>query len=312
MNDQKMIKKIFSLSRYDFINNFTNWISITGFHAVILSIIFCFLCYATQDYNISYWGWAPNIVLDLISKFYFLINSSSLVTIIVGALTISFILLTPLIIIQNSLDLAFDSSMQGLFIRNTHIGSYFAVIILSNILLLLFMKLLSYFTIFAMLYFMQTSYILNIFFIRFFVLATTFIIIYFKQMIYFLAMHVLEYKKDILLSCKEIYQMVSGKFLFLSKILLVQMLIVACALIALYVSLETFVSVIVPFILWFFDLFQLSVVATFVYMLYNFFYVWAYLLLYVWICLVIAHVYRQLACPPVGTMSCPTCKSCDK
>lgn len=312
MNDQKMIKKVFSLSHYDFMNNFSNWISITGVHAVALSIIFSFLCYATQDYTIAYWGWAPNIVFDFISKFYILINSSSLVTVIIGGLTISFILLMPLVIIQNSLDLAFDSAMQGLMIRNTHIGSYFTVAITSNILLLLFMKLIGYFTIFAMLYFMQTSYILNVFVVRLFVVAMSFMVLYFKQIIYFLGMHILEYKKDIWLSCKEIYQMISGKFLFLSKILLIQILIVACALIALYISLETFVSVIVPFILWFFDLFQLSIISPFVYMLYNFFYVWAYLLLYVWICLVIAHVYRQLACPPVGNMSCPSCTSCEK
>ncbi len=60
MHDQKLIKKIFNLAWYDFGNNFNNLLSITGLHAIIISVLFCALCFVTSNYQVSLWGWTPN------------------------------------------------------------------------------------------------------------------------------------------------------------------------------------------------------------------------------------------------------------
>ena len=143
-------------------------------------------------------------------------------------------------------------------------------------------------------------------------ITATVFILYCMQLAYFLSMQILEYKAGIWESCKEIYRMTTGKIFFLCKILLLQILIAACVLTILYFGLGTVIAVIMPIISWFFEILQLQMAPMLVYMLYNFFYLWSYLLLYVWVCLVTAHVYRQLVCPPIDNASCASCTSCEK
>lgn len=313
MNDQKLIKKIFSLAYYDFSNNFTRWLSIVGLHAIIISIIFYSLCFVTSDYDVTYWGWAPNIIFDWTNKLYNLILGDAPTWMLGGMslVLVTGVILLPLVIIQNCLDLAFDSSMRG-YSMNSVVFSYIGAMIIGNGLLLLFMQLISSVVIFAMLYWMQASLIMNSFAIKAFMLVMSWFILYFMQKAYFLSMHILEYKVGIWQSCKEVHCMLIGKFLFLSKILFLQIFTGICVLTMLYLCLGTVIGLIMPIIVWIFTVLQLSIEPVFIYMMYNFFYLWAYILLYAWVCLVAAHVYRQLVCPPADNVACSSCQSCEK
>jgi len=312
MNDQKLIKKILNLSYYDFSNNFTNWFSISGLLAVVIMFVFCGLCYVTSDYSISYWGWVPNIFIDWINRFYSLIAEgvstwmlgTTIITLLAAGITI------PLIVIQNALDLAFDSSMSG-FSLHSLTSAYVGAMILSNSLLLLCMELISCIVVFAILFFMQMSFSMDAFIVKVFMAMVSCFVLYFMQQICFFGMHILEYKKGIVQSSKDLSAMVAGKTLFLCKVLLLQLFIATTAAILLYFSLGRVIKILLPMILWFFELLHVRVEPLFIAMMYNFFYMWAYLLLYGWICLVTAHVYRQLICPPVENASCASCKSCD-
>ncbi len=308
MNDQRIIKKIFNLSYYDFSNNFTNWFSITGLLAVAIMIMFCSFCCVTSDYSISSWGWFPNILFDWTNKFYGLAveGTSTLMFGITSLVLLVSAIILPLVVIQNALDLAFDSSMSG-FSLHSLTCAYVGAMILTNSLLMLCMQLISCVIVFAILFFMQMSFSMDAFIVKVFMAMVSCFVLYFMQQIYFLGMHLLEYKKGIIQSSKDVCVMVAGKTLFLCKVLVLQVSITTAAVIVLYFALGRVIKIILPMILWFFKILQLRVESIFIAMMYNFFYAWAYLLLYGWICLVTAHVYRQLICPPVENASCSSC-----
>ena len=312
MNDQKLIKKILNLSYYDLSNNFTNWFSIAGLLAVIIMLMFCGLCYVTSDYSISYWGWLPNMLFDWSNKIYslmiedvptWMLGITSLVLVVAG-------ITLPLIVIQNALDLAFDSSMSG-FSLHSLTFAYVGATILSNSFLMLGVQLISSLVIFVIFFFMQTSFSMNAFIAQVFMAIASGCVIYFIQQSYFLGMHILEYKKGIMQSCKDLFAMVAGKTVFLCKVLLLQVVMAITAILLLYFSLGRVIKLLLPMILWFFERLQLHVEPIFIAMMYNFFYAWSYLLLYGWICLITAHVYRQLVCPPVDNATCSSCQSCE-
>ena len=314
MKNQKLIKKIFNLAYYDFSNNFTNWLSIAGLHAIIISIVFCGLSFVTSDYAVTNWGWAPNILFDWTNKFYSLIvdDVPGWMLGVSSLILISGIIILPLVVIQNALDLAFDSSMSGFSFNHTIVFSYVGAMIFCNTILLLFMQLMSCIAIFMMLYFMQASFAMDALIVKMCMLIMSCLVLYFMQLTYLLSMHILEYKKTIWQSCKELRQMISHKIAFLSKILLLQALIASCVVAVLYLCLGAVITIIMPMILWFFVTMQLHVEPIFILLVQNFFYLWLYVLLYAWMCLVTAHVYRQLVCPPVENASCSSCQSCPK
>ncbi len=200
--------------------------------------------------------------------------------------------------------------MRGFSIAGL-VFSYVGAMILGHGILLLFMQFMSGVAIFSILYFMQTTVIMHLFVIRFIMFMIAALILYFMQLTYFLSMHILEYKQNIWQSCKEVYQMISDKFLFLSKILFLQILISISVLSFFYIGLSRVVTFFAGVIAWPFNLFAIDLSLIFIYMVHNFFYAWAYLLLYAWVCLVWAHVYRQLNCPPTENPSCASCKSCE-
>jgi hypothetical protein len=199
--------------------------------------------------------------------------------------------------------------MRGYSLSNL-IFSYVGAMIVTHCLIFLSIELFSCVAIFTMLYLMQTNMGMNLYLIRIFMLATTFFILYCMQMGYFFSMHILEYKKGIWQSCKDIHRMIVGRFIFLWKILLVQIAIAIIVYTFIFMFFGFVIKILMPYILWFFTLSLLPIDIIFVVMMYNFFYIWAYTLLYTWICLVAAHVYRQLICPPTDTISCQSCNSC--
>ena len=313
MNDRKLIKKIFNLAHYDFSNNFTNWFSIAGLHAIIISIIFCCLCFVTSDYSVTSWGWSPHLLFDWTNKFYSLIvdDVPNWMFAITNIAVVASLIVLPLIVIQNALDLAFDSSMSG-YSCNMIAFSYAGAMLFCNTMLLLFMQIMSCIGVFIGLYFMQANFAIDAFIVKISMLIMSFFVLYCMQLTYFLSMHILEYKKGMWQSYKDLVRMVHRKVLFLCKILFLQLCTIGCVLAFLYLCLGPVIIVIMPMILWFFSALHLVVEPIFIVMMFNFFYVWAYVLLYAWICLVLAHVYRQLMCPPVENASCLSCTSCEK
>jgi len=318
MNDQKAIKKILSLARYDFIQNLGNWFSITGLLAVVLLLVFCGLCVVLSDYDVSYWGKISNLFFDWGFKLSDLIAydiAYGFMGLILLIVTVA-VLFFPLVSMQNSLDLAFDSSMRGLSVTGPII-SYVFMMIGTSLLVLSILFGLSYFGFFVgiqyLMLFLQNYMHTSISFLLRVIEFTIYgIIFYIIQIQYMAMMHILEYKKSIWESYQELFSMISGKLKFLGKMLCIQTFIVTCVLAFLYYCLGFVIAAIMPIIIWMFDMLHVSLEPIIIYMMYNFFYLWAYLLLYSSVCLVRAHMYRYLVCPPVENVTCQSCNSCSK
>lgn len=316
MNNQKLMKKIFSLARYDFNNNLSKWLTISCLQAVIMTIIFCGLCYITSDFDVVSWKWAPNVLFDSSNKLYNLMSGELPVWMLGITLLVIAIcgVLLPLVTLQNSLDLAFDSSMSGFSINSYYsLYNYLAAMLIFNGLFLALVQLVSGFCIIMLFYVMQGHYQIHLASLNCCMFIISCLFLYGMQMNYLLSMHILEYKKNLWESCKEFYAMIQGKLFFLSKILVWQLCGVIIAITALYLFFGIAITFItIPLITWMINVLQLAIEPVFITMLHNFFYLWAYALFYAWICLVIAHVYRQLICPPLDTIACPSCTSCEK
>ncbi|MBP6870137.1 hypothetical protein KBC04_04595 [Candidatus Babeliales bacterium] len=316
MNDYKTIKKVFSLAWYDFSNNFTNWFAITGLHAIFVMLVFSALSFILGNFDVSFWAWLPNLFLDWADRFNELLYFNEIYDVygigefLVG-LFLSCGIILPLIIFQNSLDLAFDSLMRGMQVTGPLL-SYFCAMILSHVVLAACFELMSYGSIYGAFYLLQHNIFINLYMIKICIFVVTCLFLYIMQLLYIFVMHVLEYQKGLWISVQEFYSMQKGKVLFLAKMLCLQILIAVPALIFIYYSFGTIIQIVTKFIFWFFELFQINLNLTFVFMLNNFFYIWVYILLYAWVCLVTAHVYRQLVCPPIQNVSCSSCTSCEK
>lgn len=311
MNDQKMIKKVLQLTYYDFSNNFNNWLSITGLQAVWFSILFFIVCYLAGDCSVNYWGWAPNIFFDWVIKLcrLYVVHANQLAFCVSALLLLGGITAFPLIVIQNALDLAFDSAMRGFSLQGP-IFSYVAVTYLSNFLFFGFLQLCNSIMIFFILYMLQLNVTFEAWFLRICLLCIVFVFLYCMQLNYIGTMHLLEYKKGILQSYKELCAMTAGKMMLLIKFLAMQLLIIAVAVILLYSCFGYAINFLAMLITWPFHVLSLYIHPVIIPILCNFLYVWAYMLLYGWICLAVAHLYRQLVCPPTDIISCQSCQSC--
>lgn len=305
----KIIKKIYQLSWYDFNQNFNTWFTITGLHAVVVMCLFAGLTFLTADYALELWSWLPNLFFDFQIKMAYLSMQDLplVIKIGVGLLFLFIIKSLAIIVIQNSLDLSFDCSMRGYAIHDV-IFSQIGLMLLSNsVLFFALLHVIAAFSIFMMLYVTQIDFMSGFIATKFFIAGMMFIILYLLQIFHFLVMHIIEYKKGIVESYKDIYDMIAHKFVFLSKILLLQIGSALLILTAIYFGLNVVISVILPFMLWIFNFLSLAIPILFIVILSNFFYVWIYILLYAWLCLVLAHTYRQLICPPTQTPSCSGC-----
>lgn len=313
MHDKKLIKKIFGLARYDFLQNFNNWVSITGLLAIITMVLVGLLCCVTKNYDLNVWKLPTILFADIQTVFVrliaclpqisFLFEQELLLQIISYSLAFCgdlFFAYLFVVIVQNCLDLAFDSAMSGLsmHIDRFHIWfvSWFAVSTLIASELFNYGKI-------NLLHLILSSY--------FFITCVSGIILYGLQVLYLISMHQLEYKKGYVQSCKDIFQMLHDHAL-LSIVLLLQLCIAILAVGSIYFLLDPVIKVFMRCILWPFAILQISTPSTLILMLSNFFYVWAYLLCYAWICSVWAHLYRQLVCPPTINPSCLSCSTCPK
>jgi hypothetical protein len=313
MHDKKLIKKIFGLARYDFLQNFNNWVSITGLLAAVTMVMFGLICCVTKNYDLHVWKLPTTLFADIQTVFARLIaflpqtcslfEKESLLQVVSYGLAFCgdlFFTYLFVVVVQNCLDLAFDSAMSGLSMHfdRFHIWfvSWFAITTLFASEILNYGKI-------NLLHLVLPNY--------FFIACLSGIILYCSQILYLISMHQLEYKKGYVQSCKEVFQMAHDHAL-LSIVLLLQLCIAIPAVASIYFLLDPVIKVFMRCILWPSTIVQISIPPVLILMLSNFFYVWAYLLLYAWICLVWAHLYRQLVCPPANNPSCLSCSSCSK
>lgn len=300
MKDQKLIKKIFNLAYYDFNQNSTNLMIISGLQAILISIFFCILCFLLSDYSVTSWAWMPNIIFDLMHKLsaLFFSDTSRWICIPASLIAVAGIALFPLVIMQNCLDLAFDSSMSGFSVSVKRMfKSWIAMILfVSGPLLLVGFFLNSYnFLLLWPLWYLGA----------FLTLCCVYIAL-------FIGLHALEYKFSVVKSLKDVFHMIQTKFLFLGKTFLIQCLMAGSILFIFSLFSKIIINFFTRVLVWPFNLLGVFVPSVFTIMIANFFYAWAYILLCVWVCLVTAHVYRQLICPPVENASCLSCDSCEK
>ena len=309
MHNNKLIKKIWGLARYDFMSNLTNWLTITGALATGVIVSFGLLTFATHSYQVPLWN-LPNIMfhnlIDVFCAFVrYIYNNPFLLDTDESLAIIELILfaLLPAIILQNSLDLAFDSTMSGFRVLDKLYEfclAQVAFLIAHGLILwicmnnLTIIKLLGNYNLELA---MQAILILSYFCIL--------------QTCYLVGLHILEYKKRLLESIKDVVSMMKHQQLLLAQIVLLQVLVTGIATAAIYFLLQPAVIFLVKFIFWPFSLLHIAIAPVFFMIMSNFFYCWTYMMLYAWICLVTAHLYRQLACPPSNNTSCSSCTSCE-
>jgi|GEM_PF-2928915 len=300
MKDQKLIKKIFNLAYYDFNQNSTNLMTISGLQAILVTMFFCTLCFLLSDYAVTSWAWAPSVVSDFTQKLSALCLGDTLrwISTPVSLVAVIGMILLPLIIMQNCLDLAFDSAMSGFSVSiKGMLKSLMAMIFfVSGPFLAVGLALYGY----NFLWLWLLRYVG-----AFFMLCIVYITL-------LIGLHALEYKFTAIKSLKDVFHMIQTKFVFLGKTFVIQCLITGSILFVFSFISKIIISFFTRVLVWPFTLLGVFVPAVFTIMIANFFYVWAYLLLCAWICLATAHVYRQLICPPVENASCPSCDSCEK
>lgn len=321
MNDIKKIKKIFNLTHYDFINNLHSWLSITGLQAIIYIIFFIGICAVLNNFDMSYWESIPNLLFDWQDKLYELfychqVDSFYQMKIFCLDLFLIQFFLFPVVVLENALDLAFDSLMRGMSIRLIPVH-YIIGLTLALIFVLAIYQFVRLSIMHGCMYLVYNKGLLilckifcNDFFIYFGYGLQIFLYAYLLQLLYIFVMHLLEYKKNIIISGKEFYEMIQGKKIFLIKILVLQLVITVISLTFFYFFLGFIIKIIMPFFTLIFKLLSISVAPAFIFMMSNFFYTWAYLLLFSWISLFTAHIYRQLVCPPIDNLACLSCTSC--
>ena len=314
MHDKKLIKKIFGLARYDFIQNFNNWVFMTGLLAAVIMTVVGLLCFVTKNYDLHLWKLPHLMIQAWIDSFAslssYLWNNSGNTYYHAESLFLAVglpFLMFPIIIMQNCLDLAFDSAMSG-FTMSVDISYKFCVEQIS----LLFINVVCFGNFLAIWLLLPTIIFYNDVFRSVVSIMLSLLLIFNWQTISLMQLHMLEYKKNLFVSLQDLYGMIKNKQILLFKILVLQICAGGLSIAGIYFLLNPVIKVFLRFMLWPCKILQLSVPSIIVIMLSNFFYVWAYLMVYAWIYLVLAHVYRQLVCPPVDNASCPSCTSCEK
>lgn len=296
MNDQKLMLKILNLSRYDFFNNLGSWLIITGLQSAFLTIVFLGLTFVTADHSFTNWIWFPDLVFDFINKAYVLIaqdqSKLAIGSILFGVAYACYMI--HINVIHNSLDLAFDSSMRGFSVTVHDLwSSYLSVPVLA-----LFFGIIASITSYSAMYIYSHSFM---------VMVLAILNLYFIQYYYFLSMHLVEYREGILESVTKIAHLMRHRLFFLFASIILQICIAAAWMTFVYLTFWPLTRYFVNTILWFFAILGLHAHENVTHMIYNFFYLWDYIYLYAWICLVMAHIYRQLICPPSDSPSCSSC-----
>lgn len=300
MNLIASIRKIFSISNYDLKNNIKNWFYLIGLQA-ILGLVLSLFVFLPGSFSISY----PHpfflfdsyqLVLDdeYFSLAYnfrnFFIYSKFLLCII---LELCRKVLFPIMILQNALDLAFDSSMRGFTIKGPLFSYFF--IVLSFALFGQFVSV--WYSIFMNL----EGYELIGFSA---VIASWIMYVYLYQKLRFVGLHLFEYKQGVIKSIQASWKMTQGKILFLSIVSCIQIILFFIFYYG-YAYLDEFLMNLVVYR---FGIYVDSIFITIATILISTAMMTVWLCMTVWYYLIEAHIYRELICPATQQTGCSSCE----
>ena len=314
------IGKIFNLANYDFKNNFKSWLKLLSMQAIVIATLLLY-----RFLPGSFMVFCPDIFFGVgsfkcvLGEEYFSLawnlTSVLMCTKIVIAILSEYLLhiLFPIMILQNALDLAFDSTMRGFAIKGPlmlYVVAVHAFYLCRNLIvdyssngLIQIYQICGTWS-YGLL--IDTT-ILILFILGLCVYLGLFV--YAFQILRFVGLHLFEYNAGIKKSVQASYEMTRGKILFLSMISLVQLFgIIGMLIVSLYLAkfgiyILNILLKIIPLNLLSVDMFSFAV-NSFTIIFSAIF--WS--LLMAWYYLVEAHTYRQLVCPAVDK---PVCESCE-
>ena len=235
------IGKIFNLANYDLKNNFKSWLNLLGMQAIIIATLLLYR-YLPGSFMIS----CPDIFFGMgkfncwLGEEYFslALNLTSVlmcVKVVIAMLSeYLFHILFPIIILQNSLDLAFDSTMRGFTVKRPlflYVVAVHAFYLCRNLIVDHGNGLRIY-----MYPHGTDSLYLSI---SFLIICAVALILYVHlfQRLRFVGLHLFEYNAGIKKSVQASYEMTRGKIFFLSMISLVQLFgIIGMLIISLYLA----------------------------------------------------------------------------
>jgi|GEM_PF-1609985 len=313
------ILKIFHMAWYDMKSNISTWL-----YLISLSMLIVFLLVYLSE-NVTWFY----IDIDLFKCIYSTLASTMLLSVmpipmmflLAAKLLLTLVLaiaafLLPIVLIQNALDLAFDSKMQGFVLRGSCL-SWFLIKFTGTLFVIIFIVievlLLAFLALFLM-PFLAPSFLLCLSFFQSFlgmlliiligsIVNIPFFILW--QRIRFAGLHMLEYKTTIADAFRASWKMTDGKIAFLIKISLAQGV---TALLAVDI-----VGLPIMLIIVYLYAGQIDFDIPLSEKIYHSFSALIYLtfsLLTVFSMLTEAHVYRQLVAPASENSSCESCDSC--
>ena len=308
------VGKILHLANYDLKNNFKNWFYLLSMQAMMIAVLFLYR-YLPGAFIISF----PDIFFG-VGNFQFVLGeeyfslawnvTSVLMCIKVAMAMLSeycFHILFPIMILQNALDLAFDSTMRGYAVK----GPMFIYVVVVHAFFLCRNLILNNSDALMrnMVSTVELSGYTAIGLYAVFCIVALIVCAYFFQILRFVGLHLFEYNEGIKKSIQASLQMTRGNILFLSMISMIQILVIVGMSIAnVYITklgmymLDGLLSI-MPLSLssiniYSFVLLSLNIVFSALF--------WS--LLMTWYYLIEAHAYRQLVSPAAEK---PTCESCE-
>ncbi|AXK60660.1 hypothetical protein [Candidatus Chromulinivorax destructor] len=312
-NMWQSIMKIFALARYDIANNINTWLYICGLQTLIYTLL-SFYIFLPGSFIISF----PDVFLGLRPFEYILgqeyyelaLNCSSFLLIfkLVAAILCDmlFYIVFPIVIIQNALDLAFDSAMRGFSIKGPILSFMITVYTFFFVRMMLVNfhdNWLEYLGLQAMDSAWATLLLLVLLF------GALFIYNYMYQRLRFVGMHLFEYKLCIRKSIQASLHMTCGKMKFLSAISILQItsifLFLVSGAVLFVIGGYIFDYISSQFLIHVMSLDMVIMMQSILTALFRFMF-WVFVM--VWYYLVEAHTYRQLACPAIDKPSCSSCE----
>jgi len=226
-----LIYKIFSISHYDIKNNIKNWFYLLSIQTLILSVLsLCSFLPGSFIFSLPDMFLGSENFQFILSEEYFSLSWSMLSFLMCTKVIIAMIteillrIVFPIMIIQNALDLAFDSTMRGftikgqvlLYVMVGYIFYFFKDMILGDgEMLIQYLLEVSNFTEYV-------AYGLYVIIVMILLLLYC----YLFQSLRFVGLHIFEYQAGLKESILASWYMTRGKIMFLSIIALTQTIII--------------------------------------------------------------------------------------
>lgn len=312
-SSKSSMSKIFSMARYDITSNFSSWFSLLGVQTIICMLLLSYH-FLPGNFEVSF--------LDIffgLGSFEFLLGdeyfnlglnvySLLIVTKLIMAMVVDWLMhiIFPIMLLQNALDLAFDSSMRGFSIKGP-VAIYVLVVhafFISRGLMINFGdNLMEYLTPVAFASWLEIAFLLLSFVVALILYNYVF------QRLRFVGLHLFEYQLGVKKTIQASYEMTRGKLFFLSAISMVQIFVMFLALL-ISACIFNLVSSLFHFLLLNMSLSFMTAEAVYLVEIWasRIFRIVFWLTLIMWYYLVEAHTYRQLVCPATNKSGCQSCE----